>query len=48
MPSKKLGDVKPETIAKKFKDKDFERRGQERNHGLREHRIPNKKLFELA
>jgi predicted hydrolase (HD superfamily) len=25
MPSKKLGDVKPETVAKKFKDKDFAR-----------------------
>jgi hypothetical protein len=48
MSLKQLGDVKPETVAKKFNDKDFERSGQERNHGLREHRIPKDEFFELA
>ncbi|MEM3784870.1 MAG: HDIG domain-containing protein [Candidatus Bathyarchaeia archaeon] len=49
MPSKKLGDVKVETVAKKFKDKDFAR-GAERERILvcEEIGIPREKFFEIA
>jgi predicted hydrolase (HD superfamily) len=49
MPSKKLADVKVETIAKKFKDKDFAR-GAERDRILlcEEIGIPREKFFEMA
>lgn len=49
MPSKKLADVKVETIAKKFKDKDFAR-GAERERILicEEIGIPREKFFEIA
>jgi hypothetical protein len=49
MPSKKLADVKVETVAKKFKDKDFAR-GAERERILicEEIGIPREKFFELA
>jgi putative nucleotidyltransferase with HDIG domain len=49
MPSKKLTDVKVETVAKKFKDKDFAR-GAERERILvcEEIRIPKEKFFEIA
>ncbi|MEM2971354.1 MAG: HDIG domain-containing protein [Candidatus Bathyarchaeia archaeon] len=49
MPSKKLADVKVETVAKKFKDKDFAR-GAERERILvcEEMGIPREKFFEIA
>ncbi|MBS7632758.1 HDIG domain-containing protein [Candidatus Bathyarchaeota archaeon] len=49
MPSKKLADVKAETVAKKFKDKDFAR-GAERERILicEEIGIPKEKFFEIA
>lgn len=49
MPSKKLADVKVETVAKKFKDKDFAR-GAERDRILvcEEIGIPKEKFFEIA
>jgi len=49
MPSKRLADVKVETIAKKFKDKDFAR-GAERERILvcEEIGIPRGKFFEIA
>jgi len=49
MPSRKLDDVKVETIAKKFKDKDFAR-GVERERILvcEEIAIPREKFFEIA
>ncbi|NWG10838.1 HDIG domain-containing protein [Candidatus Bathyarchaeota archaeon] len=49
MPSKKLADVKVETVAKKFKDKDFAR-GAERNRILvcEEIGISREKFFEIA
>ena len=49
MPSKKLADVKVESIAKKFKDKDFAR-GAERERILvcEEIGIPREKFFEIA
>jgi hypothetical protein len=49
MPSKKLADVKVETVAKKFKDKDFAR-GAERDRILicEEIGIPREKFFEIA
>jgi putative nucleotidyltransferase with HDIG domain len=49
MPSKKLADVKVETVAKKFKDKDFAR-GAERERILicEEIGIPRDKFFEIA
>lgn len=49
MPSKKLKDVKVETVAKKFKDKDFAR-GAERERILfcEEIGIPREKFFEIA
>jgi putative nucleotidyltransferase with HDIG domain len=49
MPSKKLADVKVETIVKKFKDKDFAR-GAERERILlcEEIGIPREKFFEIA
>jgi hypothetical protein len=49
MPSKKLADVKVETVAKKFKDKDFAR-GAERERILicEELGIPREKFFEIA
>lgn len=49
MPSKKLADVKVETVAKKFKDKDFAR-GAERERILvcEEIGIPREAFFELA
>jgi predicted hydrolase (HD superfamily) len=49
MPSKKLADVKVETVAKKFKDKDFAR-GAERERILvcEEIEIPREKFFEIA
>lgn len=49
MPSKKLADVKVETVAKKFKDKDFAR-GVERDRILvcEEIGIPREKFFEIA
>jgi len=49
MPSKKLADVKVETVANKFKDKDFAR-GAERERILvcEEIGIPREKFFEIA
>lgn len=49
MPSKKLADVKVETVAKKFKDKDFAR-GADRERILvcEEIGIPREKFFEVA
>lgn len=49
MPSRKLADVKVETVAKKFKDKDFAR-GAERERILvcEEIGIPKEKFFEIA
>ena len=49
MPSKKLADVKVETVAKKFKDKDFAR-GAERERIIvcEEVGIPRDKFFELT
>ncbi len=49
MPSKKLVDVKAETVAKKFKDKDFAR-GADRERILicEEIGIPREKFFEVA
>jgi len=49
MPSKKLADVKVETVAKKFKDKDFAR-GAERERVLvcEEIGVPREKFFEIA
>lgn len=49
MPSKKLADVKVETVARKFKDKDFAR-GAERERILvcEEIGIPREKFFEIA
>jgi len=49
MPSKKLAYVKVETVAKKFKDKDFAR-GAERERILvcEEIGIPKEKFFEIA
>jgi putative nucleotidyltransferase with HDIG domain len=49
MPSKKLADVKAETVAKKFKDKDFAR-GAERERILvcEEIGIPRERFFEIA
>jgi putative nucleotidyltransferase with HDIG domain len=49
MPSKKLADVKVETVAKKFKDKDFAR-GADRERILvcEEIEIPREKFFEIA
>ncbi|NWF87801.1 HDIG domain-containing protein [Candidatus Bathyarchaeota archaeon] len=49
MPSKKLADVKVETVTKKFKDKDFAR-GAERDRILacEEIGIPREKFFEIA
>jgi putative nucleotidyltransferase with HDIG domain len=49
MPSKKLADVKVETVAKKFKDKDFAR-GAERDRIVvcEQIGIPKEKFFEIA
>jgi len=49
MPSKKLADVKVETVAKKFKDKDFAR-GADRERILvcEEIGIPRERFFEIA
>jgi predicted hydrolase (HD superfamily) len=49
MPSKKLADVKVESVAKKFKDKDFAR-GAERERILvcEEIGIPKEKFFEIT
>jgi len=49
MPSKKLADVKAETVAKKFKDKDFAR-GADRERILvcEEIEIPKEKFFEIV
>jgi putative nucleotidyltransferase with HDIG domain len=49
MPSKRLADVKVETVTKKFKDKDFAR-GAERERILvcEEIGIPREKFFEIA
>jgi putative nucleotidyltransferase with HDIG domain len=49
MPSKKLADVKVETVSKKFRDKDFAR-GAERERILvcEEMGIPREKFFEIA
>jgi len=49
MPSKKLADVNVETVAKKFKDKDFAR-GAERERILicEKIGIPREKFFEIA
>jgi putative nucleotidyltransferase with HDIG domain len=49
MPSKKLADVKAETVTKKFKDKDFAR-GADRERILvcEEMGIPREKFFEIA
>jgi len=49
MPSRKLVDVKTETVAKKFKDKDFAR-GADRERILvcEEIGIPREKFFEIA
>jgi putative nucleotidyltransferase with HDIG domain len=49
MPSKKLADVKVETVIKKFKDKDFAR-GAERERILvcEEIGIPREEFFEIA
>jgi putative nucleotidyltransferase with HDIG domain len=49
MPSKKLADVKVETVAKKFKDKDFARGAErERIRVCEEIGIPREKFFEIA
>ncbi|MEM2546827.1 MAG: HD domain-containing protein [Candidatus Bathyarchaeia archaeon] len=49
MPSKKLAEVKVETVAKKFKDKDFAR-GAERSRILlcEEIGVPRDKFFEIS
>jgi len=49
MPSKKLADVKVETVVKKFKDKDFAR-GVDRERILfcEEIGVPREKFFEIA
>lgn len=49
MPSKKLADVKVETVEKKFKDKDFAR-GAERDRIIvcEEIGIPRERFFEIA
>jgi len=49
MPSKKLADVKVETVAKKFRDKDFAR-GADRDRILvcEELGLPREKFFEIA
>jgi len=49
MPSKKLADVKVETVAKKFKDKDFAR-GADRERILvcEEIELPREKFFEIS
>jgi predicted hydrolase (HD superfamily) len=49
MPSKKLADVKAETVAKKLKDKDFAR-GAERERIMvcEEIGIPKEKFFEVS
>jgi len=49
MPSKKLSDVKVETLTKKFKDKDFAR-GADRKRILlcKDIGIPKEKFFEIA
>jgi hypothetical protein len=49
MPSKKLADVKVETVSKKFKDKDFARGAdRERIIVCEEIGIPREKFFEIA
>ena len=49
MPSKKLEDVKVETVTKKFKAKDFARGvGRERILFCEENGIPREKFFEIA
>ena len=49
MPSKKLADVKVESVAKKFKDKDFARGAdRERIAVCEEIMIPKEKFFEIA
>jgi putative nucleotidyltransferase with HDIG domain len=49
MPSKKLADVKAESVAKKFKDKDFARGAdRERIVICEEIMIPKEKFFEIA
>ena len=49
MPSKKLADVKTETVAKKFKDKDFARGAdRERIVLCEEIGIPKERMFELS
>jgi putative nucleotidyltransferase with HDIG domain len=49
MPSKKLTDVKVETVAKKFKDKDFARGAdRERILACEEIGIPRERFFEIA
>lgn len=49
MPSKKLRDVKPETVIKKFKDKDFAR-GADRGRILvcEEIGVPKERFFEIT
>jgi putative nucleotidyltransferase with HDIG domain len=49
MPSKKLADVKAETVTKKFKDKDFAR-GADRQRIItcEELGVPKEKFFEIA
>ena len=49
MPSKKLADVKVESVARKFKDKDFARGAErERIAVCEEIGIPKEKFFEIA
>jgi len=49
MPAKKLADVKVETVAKKFKDKDFARgAGRERILICEVIGIPRERFFEVA
>jgi putative nucleotidyltransferase with HDIG domain len=49
MPSKKLADVKVESVAKKFKDKDFARGAdRERIVVCEEIMVPKEKFFEIA
>jgi len=49
MPSKRLADVKTETVAKKFKDKDFARGAdRERIVICEEIDIPKERMFELS
>ena len=49
MPSKKLADVKVETVAKKFRDKDFARGAdRQRMLGCEEIGLPRDKFFEIA